>query len=453
MDSNYRKVKKRKMKTYVSLIERSVQIKNNISKHIIPLMFVCIIGFFVIMAVNYRISSNKASMVITFNYENAAKGLTPNGIKFNMFEIASSDIMKTALEYAGVTTVTPEELSDCVTVAMDSTEKFSETDESTYYIATTFNIDYRQPQEITKKNISAESMLGLMGKAYKDYFFSRYAEKGDALNIDIALDDDREYMENYEYFLLQATQVRDYLNRRSNENSTFTSPTTGETFLSAKKKVDNYISVSLNKCKAYILECGLAKNRKNYISKLNHLNSLIEVKHSKRTAAYEIRNNVVKEYDGSMISTVLVPTEDLDSKYYMSKTQTGIDYLAVDASNDGSAASAFQKIILQNNSILSHMKKVSYNSPKQIKKINNMMYSLRDDLKKIVDTAQKTDSDYILSEANNYLIQNVHKKSFCEKINIKSTIFFTLIFWIVVIWICCRYENRKKDRSEDISSI
>ncbi len=453
MEKGLKKKQKNKPKTYVTVIDMAVRVKKSVCKHFVPVLTVCILCPFIIMGINYRQSQNSASMTLSLNYEEATKGLTPNGIKFNMFEISSEEIMKSALSLAGISEITPKELSDCVTVAMDSTETFSETDESTYYIATTFNIKYKQPKAITKAHISAESMLGLIGKAYKDYFNNMYADKGIALEVDLSTDEDMEYMEVYDLYVLQATQIRDYLNQRSNENSTFISPSTGETFLSVKQKMEDYINVSLSKCRAYILENGIAKNRERYVSKLEHLNSLIEVSHSKRTAAYAIRNGIIKEYDGSMISTVLVPTEDLDMKYYMSKTQTGIDYLAVDANNDGTSASAFQKKISTNNSIINHMTSVGYNSPQQIEKIENMLTSLKKDLTDIAEIAKKTDNDYIVNESNNYLIQRVNEKGFIEKADIKSTLFFTIFAWLVIFIICCKYEERKRGSGENISDI
>ncbi len=83
--------------------------------------FLVIAAFLVLSAaicgLHYVRNLHTAGTVLSLDYEEASKGLTPNRMRFNIFEIQSGEVMERLIEAAGLKgKATPEELSRCVSV-------------------------------------------------------------------------------------------------------------------------------------------------------------------------------------------------------------------------------------------------------------------------------------------------------------------------------------------------
>ena len=64
----------------------------------------------------YYRSRNTAVIGFSLNYEEASRGLNPNGTYFSVYELKSEEILARALELAGVTEITPEELAENISI-------------------------------------------------------------------------------------------------------------------------------------------------------------------------------------------------------------------------------------------------------------------------------------------------------------------------------------------------
>ena len=95
----------------------------------------------VLCGVQYLMNTRStASTVLSLDYEEASKGLAPNGTRFSIYEIRSSEVMGRLIGYAGLEgKITPEELSECISVKAthDKTVSVSEN-----YISTSFVIKF-----------------------------------------------------------------------------------------------------------------------------------------------------------------------------------------------------------------------------------------------------------------------------------------------------------------------
>ena len=99
------------------------------------------LGFFLVFcAFHYIANLHTASTVLSLDYEEASKGLTPNGMRFNVYEIRSPEVMERLIDYAGLDgTVTPDELSECVSVRATHDKSSSG---NVNYISTSFVVRF-----------------------------------------------------------------------------------------------------------------------------------------------------------------------------------------------------------------------------------------------------------------------------------------------------------------------
>ena len=126
--------------------------------------FLVIVSFLIISLVlcgfQYYRNTYTAGTVLSLDYEEASKGLAPNGTRFNIFEIRSAEVMDRLIGHAGLEgKVTPEELSRCISVKATHDKNISG---SVNYISTSFVIRFTNTGIIP--DISAEDMLSLLCK-------------------------------------------------------------------------------------------------------------------------------------------------------------------------------------------------------------------------------------------------------------------------------------------------
>lgn len=75
----------------------------------------------------------------------------------------------------------------------------------------------------------------------------------------------------------------------------------------------------------------------------------------KHLTAYQVRLEAIDKYERDMASVVLVPTEDENREFYMSRTQIGVDYFAREAEERLSQATKEQLGIATNNYTITQM--------------------------------------------------------------------------------------------------
>ena len=99
------------------------------------------LGFFLVFcALHYIANLHTASTVLSLDYEEASKGLTPNGMRFNVYEIRSPEVMERLIDYAELDgKVTPDELSECVSVKATHDKNISG---NVNYISTSYVVKF-----------------------------------------------------------------------------------------------------------------------------------------------------------------------------------------------------------------------------------------------------------------------------------------------------------------------
>lgn len=413
-------------------------------KTIVVLMCVFV---FISLIVTYTGSFNKKSVVLSLNYEEASKGQNPNLTRYNVYELKSDRVMERVISNAGLQDVlTPTELSEHIDIAENSSGKtIDPNDSSTYYISTSYTVSYRMNREI--KNISVDDMMTLICKSYNDMFHEEYVGTKSVLKYDLGDIEGKEYIEIAKLFTNKSDQMLRYIQQRIEENATYRSDITGQSFQTIKKMIQNVQNYSIKKYSAFVLESGLSRNKDHYIRTLNYKNDMLNINYQKFMIDYNVRKQQVQDYDSAMIGTVMVPSINEKQEYYMSRTNTGTDYLTKEADYSLSQGNAVDRDIIDNNDIIAKVN-ASTADEESYKKADEHIKTVDEELKQVANTADTTDKEYIKHTTKDYLTFTEYTGSGNKMFILETVIGTAVVFFIIlcaVYYVIDGYIRRKED--------
>ena len=413
-------------------------------KTIVVLMCVFV---FISLIVTYTGSFNKKSVVLSLNYEEASKGQNPNLTRYNVYELKSDRVMERVISNAGLQDVlTPTELSEHIDIAENSSGKtIDPNDSSTYYISTSYTVSYRMNREI--KNISVDDMMTLICKSYNDMFHEEYVGTKSVLKYDLGDIEGKEYIEIAKLFTNKSDQMLRYIQQRIEENATYRSDITGQSFQTIKKMIQNVQNYSIKIYSAFVLESGLSRNKDHYIRTLNYKNDMLNINYQKFMIDYNVRKQQVQDYDSAMIGTVMVPSINEKQEYYMSRTNTGTDYLTKEADYSLSQGNAVDRDIIDNNDIIAKVN-ASTADEESYKKADELIKTVDEELKQVANTADTTDKEYIKHTTKDYLTFTEYTGSGNKMFILETVIGTAVVFFIIlcaVYYVIDGYIRRKED--------
>lgn len=402
---------------------------------------------FISLIVTYTGSFNKKSVVLSLNYEEASKGQNPNLTRYNVYELKSDRVMERVISNAGLQDVlTPTELSEHIDIAENSSGKtIDPNDSSTYYISTSYTVSYRMNREI--KNISVDDMMTLICKSYNDMFHEEYVGTKSVLKYDLGDIEGKEYIEIAKLFTNKSDQMLRYIQQRIEENATYRSEITGQSFQTIKKMIQNVQNYSIKKYSAFVLESGLSRNKDHYIRTLNYKNDMLNINYQKFMIDYNVRKQQVQDYDSAMIGTVMVPSINEKQEYYMSRTNTGTDYLTKEADYSLSQGNAVDRDIIDNNDIIAKVN-ASTADEESYKKADELIKTVDEELKQVANTADTTDKEYIKHTTKDYLTFTEYTGSGNKMFILETVIGTAVVFFIIlcaVYYVIDGYIRRKED--------
>ena len=250
--------------------------------------------------------------------------------------------------------------------------------------------------------------------------------------------EEQEYMEIGSFFEKECQMLRRFLNTNANENGTFRSARTGETFTSLRQKVDNFITIDLEKYDSYVLQSGLSKNRERYISKLEYENFLKNIDYQKFMAEYQNRLHTIDIYDSALTAVVLIPTLDTQNNFYMSRTKVAIDYQATAAESANANGNDTLAVIQKNEYAIRQMRSQTANTPSSIATAQSMIQDMKQKLETLIETTKILNKEYVRYKTKNYLTISFEERSLADELSLKWVIladgaaFCALCAWVLV---------------------
>ena len=393
------------------------------------LLLVCAIALFLgLCGFHYYRNLHTASTVLSLDYEEASKGLTPNRTRFNIFEIQSAEVMERLIGYAGLEgQIAPDQLSECIRV-QPTHDKNIRSDVN--YISTSYIVSFTTNGGLGGK--TADEMLSLLCRAYREYFVEHYGFNHSILSFDVAdLKFNDEYLMAVDLLDLKCNQLENYVHLRRKESKNYRDPDTGITFSALEQRAKNFYAYDLAKLRSYIIENGIANDRAGLISMLDYKIRMDSLMHNKLMAAYDEDNKGIQMYDAAMSAAVMIPTQDQTLNYYMSRTKTGMDDMAVHA--DAQLVGATERMEqIEYNTYLAGKLETDDSDPMKMEKANTMIREMEISLKKLASDIQAVDSAYTNTKARNYIGFSDNDEGFTEQIGLVFSLFCAALILAVV---------------------
>ena len=389
-------------------------------------------------------SKETARTEMSLNYEESAYGLNPNSTRFNVYDIASPEVVKKALNYVGIDpdNVDITELINNISISPTNKKAFNEEE---LFITTTYRITLTKPGDV--KGVSTDELLHFLCKAYKDHLYTNYTENRSILGFDIERLNDGEYMGVADLLDLKAQQIEKYLNGRVKQSKTFTEKKSDATFKSLVQKVEDLRNYDIAKYRAFVIEAGCSHDKVRYLRSLSYINRMKNLDYTKDMAAYTVHNDGIKMYNEAMISNVLIPSIDKNKKTYcMSKTNTGMDYMASRADDHLESAQAIQKEIETNDELMKKMS-AGTNAPADIEKANRMIENIRQNFADLSGEIETVDKAYIKYKTKDYLTFKTNNLSLLQRLQ-PEKLLIVAVALLLVIYLAIWYRFKKQDQTK-----
>ena len=384
-------------------------------------------------------NDRESSAIMSLNYEEGAKGLNPNSTRFNVYEIKSPEVVEKMLYYCGIDSekIDLDKVIDSITISPTNSKGFKIDD---YYIATSYRITVKKNPQI--KEVCTRDLLTYLCKAYTDIFYERYADNRAILDFDVNEFDDLEFLLAADLMDIKVQQQSKYLSTRAKQNKTFSDESLNETFKSLYEKLEDFQNYDIERYRSYILQTGIARDKVHYIRVLDYVNLVNYLKYSKSMASYDATYEGVAIYNDKLINTIMIPTIDyVNGSYYMSKTKTGMDYIASQADDFLVEAQASSQKIETNKNIISKLQS-GENKTEDIEKANKMIADMQVKFSEIGRQIELLDKSYIKYKTKDYITFQIKGMSLRQRLRLDFLFELAVILMLcafVALWIKFRY--------------
>lgn len=385
----------------------------------------------------------EATIRIGFNYPSASSGMNPNNTKFSVSQIIDDKVLEAAIIKGGFSDVTVDDLKACLKVTpVDAGETIS-AEQS--YISAEYNLRYTA--SLKTIGLNPEAVVQQIANCFYEQFIDAYSRKATILENILGNTQSIDYLDLVDIIDAKADNIQAYAVMMQAESRSFQSTQTGETFISMEKKVQSFRDVQLERFRAFILENGLVKDRQQYISKLNYLNRVNNIDYQKRLEEHRIRLETINKYERDMASVVLIPSEDQNREFYMSRTQIGVDYFAREAEERLYQAISIQREISDNNYIITQI----VNSAARdafYQEAELMLENLKKELNYFADLMKITLEEYELATTRDYLSivsMNGKNSRFMDRFQVKKGAVLTAAFLVsYTFWMLVQTDKKPK---------
>ena len=410
----------------------------------LPLIVVCILLAALLCTAQYQDSSRVASAQMTLNYSEASQGLNPNRTRFTTTDLTSDEVLQSTLYNAGLEgQMTVEQLRKAITVEPTDVTNVSSSEN---YITTSCSISLQLEEPC--QHLTAATLLRIFCGSYKDYFMEHYGENQSVFSCTMPDYFDTEPYLRLKSLTLRADQLDRYLTARVSENKSYQDATTGNTFLSLSKQIQNVINYEIPRIQAYILRGGLSADVSSLTAMLQYKLQIEQLDYQEQMAYYNSDNLGIGLYDESMSAIVMIPTLDENREFYMSRTKIGIDDLALQANELLSSAVEAQKSIATNNTKVTALEQ--YTESHEVQMAQAMVDNITRQLADIVSATRELDADCYAQRIHSYLMFSEPQMSFMQRYNVKRSVMLAALVCAVcylgaAVQACVRRQRQRME--------
>jgi len=373
----------------------------------------------------YTRNSSHPTLLVKMNYEEAAEGLNPNKTHFNSSKILSNEILSQVIAEGGLN-ITVEELSEGLSIQSAFDESKIKAD-GNLRIATQYKVN--SSPKLLKLGVDPVAVIDLLAKVYKDAFLGDYTENNSILELSFEDMQDADYLDTVDYLEVKAQKLKHLISVYSYESPAYRISESGETFSSLAKKIENFINLDLDRYHAFILENGLSKASSQYLTQMDYENLLLDVDYQTYLAAYNVRLEAINIYDEQMAQIVLVPSTDMQQRFYMSRTRIGVDDFADEADTALEESTKVRTEVLHNSYAKAQVG-ASVAQEQLYAKADAMLAQLKTELEALSGQASAITESFISEKRNGYLTISVEEKSATDLMDLRSSLLMTACFTV-----------------------
>ena len=165
-------------------------------------------------------------------------------------------------------------------------------------------------------------------------------------------------------------------------------------------------------------------------------------------AAYDEDKKGIQMYDAAMSAVVMIPTQDQSMKYYMSRTKTGMDNMAIhaDAQLMGAAERMEQ---ISYNTYLTEKLETNGSDQMTTEKADAMIREMEASLDKLAADIQAVDSAYTSAKARNYIGFSDDTVGFADQIGLVRSLLCAALVMIAA-FACVYLKVFLSDKEKEI---
>ena len=415
-------------------------------KNFLTILLLSIVFVAVACLVFYVLSFRTANAVLTFKYPNASDGLYPNGTYFNAYNIFTPEIVDTAIRNAGLDgLVYQEEISKGLTVRPRSSPDL---------ITTQFNVSFKQGESVDLGAVTSDGMLKSILYSYIDFFHDTYSSDQLALDLDFVDKEFLEYTDIINYFNIYLNQLQKYLRSQQENNKDYVS-SDGTSFQDFINIIEQYRLTFLKEVDAIISERGVTNDKEALLDRMNYRLWNLENSYRYNRQMQQLYNNIIKDYEARLTGVVFIPSLDSERKFYMSKTQVGIDLYTTKATEFEDVAEDVQRKINQLNQytqmILSE--DTALNDTVNTARVDALLAQFRSQLGSTIEEIKRVEKEFSQFKNHSYVTVSVSDPGLIERSNLKRVVIIMAVIDLAfLIVLAIRHQSKKEEKEKESSN-
>lgn len=345
--------------------------------------------------------SQRCSAVLSFNYEGASRGLTPNQTRFNQADILGYPVLEQMVGKNMLPNVTTAELAEVLHISTeDKKSSRDDSEDENYRVSAEYQIEYASDKNTG--HLNGENVLQVFEGAYREWFAQQSTTDLSPLDMDFTEINQEDYLDICDRLDTEARRVINSMSVMGSKGSSFQSQETGEGFQSIQTRANYIVDTLVADLRAYILAHSLSKDTQNYLGRLSAENTLLDFDARKESISNNNWLSVIRRYEDDMARIALVPTYDTSGQFYMSQTKIGVDEFAEQAEVHADRMTNFNSLIADNNYVYQQLS-AAQSEEAAVEQAVRMIERIEEELISTSERAKILIEEFEAKQANGYM--------------------------------------------------
>ncbi|MDP4152162.1 MAG: hypothetical protein Q8865_01795 [Bacillota bacterium] len=391
-------------------------------------------------------------MIVSFIYPNSEKGYYPDGSRFNIYDLVSTEVLERAVkEYnaaSGQKEISVDDVKKNISLtdylAGSVQEKVTQarslgqdytyfTNEYIVSIRPTHVFDIHNKRKLFGliPNINNKLFLDKLYESYSYYFMNEHTEMNIVPRITQNIQyDDYDYVEMADMFDKRANICINYLNSKNAENEAYRSSVTGMSFKDLITGFQSLRDVNIQNLKAFVSSSKISKNPVDLINKYKTQIEKLMLQYSKAKDEADISSTAMNQYDHTFDENIVITGINDQMGLYQARPKTAYDTVTKQALDAGVRASDIQKDIEDDQWQIQQYGDQSASGDDQkrlFSTADNMITGIEKESQRLITLANNTVDDYLSYKSSDYVRKTHMGKSYISM----SVLMKTLIVFII----------------------